>query len=56
MIVEPHVIKLPQPSDTMTEGALMSWEKRPGDKIRRGDIAATIETDEAVMVEIFRKG
>jgi len=54
---EPYVIKMPQLSDTMTEGVIVSWEKNIGDRIRRGDIVATVETDKAVMdVEVFRDG
>jgi dihydrolipoamide dehydrogenase len=52
-----HTIKMPQLSDTMTEGLVVSWEKAIGDKIERGDIVATVETDKAVMdVEVFRDG
>jgi len=54
---EPYAIKMPQLSDTMTEGAVVSWEKNIGDEIKRGDIVATVETDKAVMdVEVFRDG
>ncbi|MCW9023846.1 MAG: FAD-dependent oxidoreductase [Gammaproteobacteria bacterium] len=54
---EPYVIKMPQLSDTMTEGVLVSWEKEIGDKVERGEIVATIETDKAIMdVEVFREG
>ncbi len=54
---EPYVIKMPQLSDTMTEGVIVSWEKNVGDKIERGDIVATVETDKAIMdVEVFREG
>ena len=54
---EPYVIKMPQLSDTMTEGVIVSWEKNIGDEISRGDIVATVETDKAVMdVEVFRDG
>ena len=54
---EPYVIKMPQLSDTMTEGVVVSWEKNLGDKIERGDIVATVETDKAIMdVEVFREG
>jgi len=56
-MAEPYVIKMPQLSDTMTEGVVVSWEKNIGDKIERGDIVATVETDKAVMdVEVFRDG
>ena len=54
---ETFVIKMPQLSDTMTEGVVVSWEKKIGDKIARGDIVATVETDKAIMdVEVFREG
>jgi len=54
---EPYIIKMPQLSDTMTEGVVVSWEKKIGDKVARGDIVATVETDKAVMdVEVFRDG
>ena len=56
-MTEPYVIKMPQLSDTMTEGVVVSWEKAVGDKIERGDIVATVETDKAIMdVEVFRDG
>jgi dihydrolipoamide dehydrogenase len=54
---EPYVIKMPQLSDTMTEGVIVSWERHIGDEVKRSDIVATVETDKAVMdVEIFRDG
>jgi len=54
---ESYTIKMPQLSDTMTEGVVVSWEKNVGDKIERGDIVATVETDKAIMdVEVFREG
>ncbi len=56
-MAEPYSIKMPQLSDTMTEGVVVSWEKNIGDKITRGDIVATVETDKAIMdVEVFREG
>ena len=56
-MAEPYVIKMPQLSDTMTEGLVVSWEKNIGDKLERGDIVATVETDKAIMdVEVFREG
>jgi dihydrolipoamide dehydrogenase len=57
VMAEPYVIKMPKLSDTMTEGTVVTWEKKPGDKITRGTIVATVETDKAIMdVEIFREG
>jgi dihydrolipoamide dehydrogenase len=56
-MAEPYVIKMPQLSDTMKEGVVVSWEKNLGDKVERGDIVATVETDKAIMdVEVFREG
>jgi dihydrolipoamide dehydrogenase len=52
-----YTIKMPQLSDTMTEGVLVEWEKKPGDKVSRGDTVAQVETDKAIMdVEVFREG
>jgi|GEM_PF-42923 len=54
---EPYTIKMPQLSDTMTEGVVVSWEKNIGDKVERGDVVAQVETDKAIMdVEVFREG
>lgn len=56
-MAEPYTIKMPQLSDTMTEGVVVSWEKSLGDEIKRGDVVATVETDKAIMdVEVFRDG
>ncbi len=56
-MAEPYAIKMPQLSDTMTEGVIVSWEKQIGDKVERGDVVATVETDKAIMdVEVFREG
>jgi dihydrolipoamide dehydrogenase len=56
-MAEPYVVKMPQLSDTMTEGTLVSWEKNIGDFISRGTVVATVETDKAIMdVEVFREG
>ena len=42
-------IQMPKLSDTMTEGTLVSWKKKVGDKIRAGEILAEIQTDKATM-------
>ncbi|SFD18141.1 dihydrolipoamide dehydrogenase [Thiohalospira halophila DSM 15071] len=56
-MAEPYTVKMPQLSDTMTEGTVVSWEKNVGDPITRGDVVATVETDKAIMdVEVFREG
>ena len=52
-----YAITMPQLSDTMTEGVLVTWERQPGDRVERGDIVATVETDKAIMdVEVFKAG
>ena len=45
----PATITMPQQSDTMTEGVLVAWTKKEGDKIGEGDVVAEIETDKATM-------
>ena len=42
-------IQMPKLSDTMTEGTLVAWKKKKGDKVSAGDIIAEIETDKATM-------
>lgn len=52
-----EVIKMPRMSDTMTEGVIVAWHKKVGDKIKSGDLLAEIETDKAVMeFESFQNG
>ena len=40
---------MPRLSDTMTEGKIVSWNKKVGDKIKPGDVLADVETDKATM-------
>ena len=40
---------MPKLSDTMTEGTLVSWKKKKGDKVSAGEVIAEIETDKATM-------
>jgi pyruvate dehydrogenase E2 component (dihydrolipoamide acetyltransferase) len=50
-------IKMPRLSDTMEEGAINTWHKRPGDKVEVGDVLVEIETDKAVMeYEAYQAG
>jgi len=44
-----EAIEMPKMSDTMTEGMLVSWQKKVGDSIKAGDILAEVETDKATM-------
>ena len=56
-MAEAFTIKMPKLSDTMTEGTVVTWEKKVGDLVTRGTVVATVETDKAIMdVEIFREG
>jgi pyruvate dehydrogenase E2 component (dihydrolipoamide acetyltransferase) len=45
----PAEIKMPQLSDTMSEGTLVKWHKKEGDKVRAGEEIADVETDKATM-------
>ncbi|GFO69736.1 dihydrolipoamide acetyltransferase component of pyruvate dehydrogenase complex [Geomonas limicola] len=50
-------IVMPKLSDTMTEGRLVSWKKRVGDQVNRGEVLAEVETDKANMeLEAFTNG
>jgi len=42
-------VQMPKLSDTMTEGTLVSWKKKKGDKVSAGEVIAEIETDKATM-------
>ena len=53
----PFEITMPQLSDTMTEGTLVKWLKKEGDKVKAGEIVAEVETDKATMeMESFEGG
>jgi pyruvate dehydrogenase E2 component (dihydrolipoamide acetyltransferase) len=53
----PTPINMPQQSDTMTEGTVVKWLKKEGDKVKAGDMVAEIETDKATMeMEVFDGG
>src|SRR6516164_4425829 len=50
-------ITMPKLSDTMEEGKILRWLKRPGDPVHHGDPIAEVETDKADMVmEAFDDG
>ncbi|MCO6007907.1 2-oxo acid dehydrogenase subunit E2 [Actinoallomurus purpureus] len=42
-------ILMPRLSDTMEEGVVSAWHKKPGDKVTAGDALVDIETDKALM-------
>src|SRR5215207_5979454 len=45
----PVEITMPQLSDTMTEGTVVKWNKKEGDKVKAGEEIADVETDKATM-------
>src|SRR5262245_32619597 len=53
----PVELVMPRLSDTMTEGTVARWLKKPGDPVKRGEPIAEIETDKATMpMEAFEDG
>ncbi|KAL5493444.1 hypothetical protein EMCRGX_G014628 [Ephydatia muelleri] len=44
-----NVVDLPALSPTMSQGTLVSWDKKEGEEVRRGDVVAQVETDKATM-------
>ncbi|XP_042142275.1 dihydrolipoyllysine-residue acetyltransferase component of pyruvate dehydrogenase complex, mitochondrial [Ixodes scapularis] len=42
-------VLLPALSPTMETGTVISWEKKEGDKLNKGDLLCEIETDKSVM-------
>jgi len=52
-----EVILMPRLSDTMTEGVIASWHKKVGDRVKKGDLLAEVETDKATMeLESYKDG
>jgi pyruvate dehydrogenase E2 component (dihydrolipoamide acetyltransferase) len=52
-----HEIFMPALSSTMTEGKIVEWLKRPGDRVERGESVLVVESDKADMdVETFNGG
>src|SRR5262245_47559652 len=50
-------IKMPQLSDTMSAGKILSWNLQEGQPVKRGDILAEVETDKANLeIESFYQG
>ncbi|HJY21747.1 MAG TPA: biotin/lipoyl-containing protein, partial [Hanamia sp.] len=44
-----QAIRMPLMSDTMTEGKIIQWNKKVGDKVKSDDSLAEVETDKATM-------
>lgn len=50
-------ILMPKLSDTMTEGVILKWLKKEGDKVKQGEILVEIESDKADMeLEAYDSG
>ena len=50
-------VAMPALSSTMTEGKIVSWNKKIGDKVNAGDVLLVVESDKADMdVEAFEDG
>jgi Pyruvate/2-oxoglutarate dehydrogenase complex, dihydrolipoamide acyltransferase (E2) component, and related enzymes len=50
-------VNMPRLSDTMQEGTITRWLKKPGDSIAKGEVVAEVETDKANMeIESFSTG
>jgi pyruvate dehydrogenase E2 component (dihydrolipoamide acetyltransferase) len=55
--VATHDIFMPALSSTMTEGKIVQWLKKPGDRVERGESVLVVESDKADMdVESFQEG
>lgn len=52
-----YEIAMPQLSDSMEEGTLISWKVKAGDEVKVGDVIADVESDKAIMeVQSFKDG
>ncbi|MDE3078052.1 MAG: 2-oxo acid dehydrogenase subunit E2, partial [Chloroflexota bacterium] len=53
----PEQVIMPRLSDTMTDGAVAKWLKRPGDQVKKGEPLVEIETDKAnIELEAYASG
>lgn len=42
-------VLVPELSESVSEAALLGWQKNPGDFVREGDVLVSVETDKIVM-------
>lgn len=55
--IKATVIRMPKMSDTMTEGTIVAWHKKVGDKVKSGELMAEVATDKATMeLESYEDG
>ena len=51
------IFTMPSLGADMEEGKLVEWLVKPGDKVKKGDIIAVVETQKgAIEIEIFEAG
>jgi pyruvate dehydrogenase E2 component (dihydrolipoamide acetyltransferase) len=49
--------RMPSLGADMTAGTLVEWLKRPGDRVKRGDVIAVVETQKgAIEIDVFDDG
>lgn len=52
-----EVVIMPRLSDTMESGTIVRWYKKVGDKVKKGELLAEVDTDKATMdLESFVEG
>ena len=52
-----HSVIMPDLGQTMAEGKILRWLKKPGDTISKGEALLEVETDKVTMeVESYRGG
>ena len=52
-----YEIRMPQLSDSMEVGKLISWKVKSGEEVKTGDVIAEVESDKAIMeVQSFKNG
>ena len=47
--IKAEIVLMPKMSDTMNEGVIAAWHKKPGDTVKSGELLAEVETDKATM-------
>jgi pyruvate dehydrogenase E2 component (dihydrolipoamide acetyltransferase) len=51
------IFTMPSLGADMEAGTLVEWTVKPGDRVKRGDIVAVVETQKgAIEIEIFEEG
>ncbi|MGB4946315.1 MAG: biotin/lipoyl-containing protein, partial [Candidatus Competibacter denitrificans] len=42
-------VKVPSLPESVTDGTLVNWKKKPGDTVKRGENLVDLETDKVVL-------